>query len=103
MLHATTSVHCYAAAQFLGNGFYSSCCSECREDDGPVKIRGGYDDPSDIGDETDDPELDEAAIAGMAADYEAQQNIIDQERREEEKEEQNAAQDFPEDNQAEPV
>ncbi|EJK58846.1 hypothetical protein THAOC_20995 [Thalassiosira oceanica] len=45
----------------------------------------------------------EAAIAGMAADYEAQQNIIDQERREEEKEEQNAAQDFPAENQAEPV
>lgn len=67
-----------------------------------MKIRGGYDDPSDMGDESDDPELDDAAIAGMAADYEAEQNVIDQERREEEKEEQNASQDFPADNQAEP-
>ena len=67
-----------------------------------MKIRGGYDDPSDMGDESDDPELDDAAIAGMAADYEAEQNVIDQERREEEKEEQKAAQDFPADNQAEP-
>ena len=89
----------------LGNGFFSSCCSECREEDGPVKIRGGDDDPSDVGDESDDPELeelDDAAVADMAAGYEAEQNVIDQERREEEKEEQNAAQEFPADNQAEP-
>ena len=98
---------CTAAPRrsILGTRFFSPCCSECCEEDGPAEMRGGYDDSSEIGDESDvsdDPELDDNAIAVMAADYEAEQNVIDQERREEEKEEQNAAQDFPADNQAEP-
>ncbi|EJK71865.1 hypothetical protein THAOC_06654, partial [Thalassiosira oceanica] len=55
---------------------------------------------SDIGDESDDPELDDASLSGMAAEYEVQHNVVDQERREEKKEE--AAQYFPADNQAQP-
>ena len=67
----------------LGNRFYSSCCKEW---DGPQQIRGGCydDDPSEIGDESHASELDDAAITGMAAEYEAQQNVVDQERRERE-------------------
>ena len=59
----------------LGNRFYSSCCEECCcEEDGLARIRGGYDDPSEIGDESDASESDDLAIIGMAAEYEAQQN-----------------------------
>ena len=87
----------------LGNGFYSSFCSECCEEDGPAQIRGGFgDDDIDSGYQSQhDSELDEVAVADMAAEYAAEQNLVDQVRREEEEEEE-AAKDFPADNQAEP-
>ena len=98
----------------LGNGFYSSCCLGCCENDAPApaEIRGGgYDSQSESGDDSgnepegsqiEDTEFDEVEIAGMADEYAAQQQVVDQERQEEEKEEEDGAQVFPADNEAVP-